>query len=381
MKILLSTDFYDTAVNGVVTSVVTLKKSLEKRGHEVRVLTLSESHHSFRKGDIIYIGSVSAAAVYPGARVRTALAQSIIRETIAWKPDVVHSNCEFSTFMIAKHIAQKCHVPFIHTYHTVYEDYYRYIIPFEHLGLSAVKVFSRTTANDSDCVICPTEKVSKLLKGYGVKVPLAIVPTGIDEEKYAGAASSSRKGFIRKQFGIPENCTILLTLGRLGLEKNHKELIDYLGRIDRKDVCLIIVGDGPAREGLEEQTRALGLERRVFFTGMVKPENTPAYYAEGDVFVSASTSETQGLTYVEAAMTGLPLLCRKDPCLEGVVENGVNGWQYETEEDFRNHLEEYLAMTPGQRAELGMKSKEIAHKYSSDVFAEKVEAIYKEYMK
>lgn len=51
---------------------------------------------------------------------------------------------------------------------------------------------------------------------------------------------------------------------------------------------------------------------------MVPPDEVHTYYQLGDIFVSASTSETQGLTYVEAAANGLPLLCRRDPCLDEV---------------------------------------------------------------
>ncbi len=55
MKILITTDWYKPIVNGVVTSVLNLKKELEERGHEVRVLTLSRDHHSYRrKWNLLY---------------------------------------------------------------------------------------------------------------------------------------------------------------------------------------------------------------------------------------------------------------------------------------------------------------------------------------
>ena len=98
MKILITSDWYSPAVNGVVTSVKNLRRELEAMGHEVRILTLSQNRHSWEKDGVVYLGSVAAGLVYPGARLRTALAGKQVRELVAWGPDVIHSQCEFSTF-------------------------------------------------------------------------------------------------------------------------------------------------------------------------------------------------------------------------------------------------------------------------------------------
>ena len=60
------------AVNGVVTSVINLRRGLEERGHEVRILTLSPTAHSWERDGVTYIGSVNVERIYPGARLRTA---------------------------------------------------------------------------------------------------------------------------------------------------------------------------------------------------------------------------------------------------------------------------------------------------------------------
>ena len=96
------------------------------------------------------------------------------------------------------------------------------------------------------------------------------------------------------------------------------------------DAVLLIVGDGPERAALEQQAQSLGVADRVIFVGAVPPAEVPRYYALGDVFVSASTSEAQGLTYIEAMAAGLPLLCHADPCLDALVREGETGWAYHT---------------------------------------------------
>ena len=105
MKILITTDWYSPAVNGVVTSVKNLRRGLEARGHEVRILTLSQTTHSWTEDGVTYLGSVPAGLVYPGARLRTPMVRRWTQELVAWGPDVVHSQCEFSTFFLARRIA------------------------------------------------------------------------------------------------------------------------------------------------------------------------------------------------------------------------------------------------------------------------------------
>ena len=79
MKVLITTDWYAPVINGVVTSVLMLRRELEARGHEVRIVTLSNSMHSYKDGNVYYMGSVSANRIYPGARLKMNRAGSLLR--------------------------------------------------------------------------------------------------------------------------------------------------------------------------------------------------------------------------------------------------------------------------------------------------------------
>ena len=184
MKILITTDWYTPAVNGVVTSVKNLRRELEARGHEVRILTLSPDLRSDSWAGVTRLGSIGAGRIYPGARLRTALAGRWVRELVEWGPDVVHSQCEFSTFFLARRIAEELNVPLIHTYHTVYEDYTHYFSPSVRWGRRAAAVFSRWITGQTDCVIAPTGKVRRLLLGYQVDRPVLVIPSGIDLRRF-----------------------------------------------------------------------------------------------------------------------------------------------------------------------------------------------------
>lgn len=380
MKILITSDWYSPAVNGVVTSVKNLRRELERRGHEVRVLTLSQNRRSWEKDGVTYLGSIAAGLVYPGARLRTALAGKWVRELIAWRPDVVHSQCEFSTFFLARRIAEELDVPLVHTYHTVYEDYTHYFSPSVRFGKQAVAVFSRWVAARTDCLIAPTGKVRMLLQGYGVRQPVFVVPSGIDLTPFSGEADPWRTAVLRASLNIPTDRTILVFVGRLAEEKNIDELLRCRAALGSAPVTLLLVGDGPDRPRLERETAALGLTAPdVIFAGMVAPEQVADWYRLGDLFVSASTSETQGLTYAEALAAGVPVLCRADPCLLGVVRDGENGWQYHSEAEFRQRLESFLAH-PQRRELLARKARETGEEYSARRFAQRVEGIYLEQM-
>ena len=376
MKILITTDWYSPAVNGVVTSVLNLRRELELRGHEVRVLTLSQDLHSSVQDGVTRIGSVAAGLVYPGVRLRTALAGRWVRELVGGGPDVVHSQCEVSTFFLARRIAEELNVPLIHTYHTVYEDYTHYFSPSVRLGRRAVAALSRWVAARTDCMIAPTGKVRTLLQGYGVRTPVFVVPSGIDLRRFQRPPVPGCRASLLAALDIPRENLVLVSVGRLAAEKNLDELLRFRAAMGDQAVTLLLVGDGPYRAQLEREAADLGLRApQVVFAGMVPPQQVAAWYQLGDLFVSASSSETQGLTYVEALAAGVPALCRADPCLNGVIRDGENGWQFRDFSDFMSKLETFRAH-PELRRALSEQAAASARDYSAEEFARRVEAIY-----
>ena len=139
------------------------------------MVTLSGNGHAYRDGDVYYLPSVNASRIYPGARAVCPPCRGI-GEILAWKPDLIHSQCEFSSFLIAKWIGEKLRIPIVHTYHTVYEDYTHYFSAGRPWGKQAAALFSRFILERTDRVIVPTKKVAGLLAGYGVDRPMEVIP-------------------------------------------------------------------------------------------------------------------------------------------------------------------------------------------------------------
>ena len=378
LKILITTDLYTVSTNGVVTSVQNLFDELTKLGHDVRILTISDTLHSHKEGAVYYIRSVPLKAVYPDLRMPTSFRHKLIQEIIDWKPDVVHSQCEFFSYQFASRISKVTGAPLVHTYHTLYEQYLTsYVIPSRRAGDFLAKYLSRGRLRKVDTLVAPTQKVEATLHNYGMKAPISVVPSGISLEQHYQRLTHQQRRERRKALGLGEDDRVLINLGRLGGEKNLGELLELFAEARQKNDNLkfLIVGDGPAREELELQAQNLGVEEHVIFTGMVPPGEVQYYYQLGDVFVSASTSETQGLTYIEAAANGLPLLCRQDDCLADVLQEGENGYEYTSAEEFLHAIDTVME-DPQWREAAARRSEQIAQSFDKRTFGEAMESIY-----
>ena len=376
MKILITTAWYRPVINGVVTSVLNLTEQLEKRGHEVKVLTLSRNCHSYKEENVIYAGSVGMGKIYPQARVKIpVVAGEYMEELLAWKPDLIHSQCEFSTFFLAKRIAGELDIPIIHTYHTVYEDYTHYFSPQKAWGRSLVQMMTRKLSVQVDAMIAPSEKIEHILNGYQVSCPVDVVPSGIDTEKYKKRIGDGSREVLREKYGIGKDEMVLVYVGRMAKEKNIEELLWHQKSV-QDNVKLVLVGDGPYRETLEMKAKEYGVEQTVIFTGMVSPKEVAGYYQIGNLFVSASTSETQGMTYDEALAGGVPLLCRKDDCLKDVIIEETNGWQYENEAMYIECIRKWRELNEHEKQSIRNTAVQTADQFSKESFAERVERVY-----
>lgn len=376
MKILLTSDWPVSAVNGVAISIMNLYKELKKLGHDVKVLSLSDNSDFYKDGDFYYVKSFEIH-IYPEVRATLHFHNKYVNELVKWKPDIVHSQCEFFTYSIANTIAARSSCPIVHTYHTLYEHYTSYVLANEKITKPLLHQLIKWRLKDADLVIAPTEKVYSRLEGL-VNGHIEIMPTGIDLSKYDNPPDQLEISKLKEKYNIPRDKKILLSLGRVGKEKNYDESIDNFNKLlkVRDDVIFMIVGDGPYLPEVKENVKRLAIQDKVIFTGLIKPSETVKYYSIADIFISASVSETQGLTYIEALANGLPEVCRHDDALIGVVENGYNGYLYE---DSQGYIEAINILLDNEDIlkQMAMNAKESSEKFSMKYFGENAERIYK----
>lgn len=375
MKILITTDAYAPMINGVVISVMNLKEQLELRGHEVRIVALSPDRKSRKEGSVYYLSSIGVP-VYPDARATFVFRGKYIKELLAWKPDLVHSQSEFTSFHVAHKLAKKLKIPMIHTYHTMYEDYTHYFIPSERIGKIVVANAVHFLLRKMDVIVTPTPKVSEALRGYGLKCRMVSIPTGIDLSRFYERLPEESREKLRADLGYHKDDKVLLFVGRVGKEKNIDMVVRTLEPLfkERADYKMLIVGDGPHRKELEELVTELGLSESIHFTGAILPEHVPVYYKLADAFVNASQSETQGLTYIEALASGLPAICREDEAIADVIKTEYNGYMFRTAEELL--LDVKKLFEEGHYEVLAKQAQKSVKRFSKTEFGERMEKLY-----
>lgn len=349
MRIGLFTDTYFPQVSGVATSIRTLKTELEKLGHTVFIFTTTDKDvNRYEDWQIIRIPSVPFFA-FKDRRIAYRGFSTALEIARQYQLDIIHTQTEFSLGLLGVWIAKELRIPVVHTYHTQYEDYVRYIAKGMVIRPSMVKYIVRGFMSDLDGVICPSEIVYDLLMKYKVKVEKRVIPTGIELTKFERPEITSENiADLREKLGISNQGTMLLSLSRVSYEKNIQAVLAALPAVleENPDVKLVVAGDGPYLSDLKAQAKRLNITDAVIFTGMIAPSETALYYKAADFFISASTSETQGLTYLESLASGTPIIAHGNPYLDNVINDKMFGTLYYEERDLTGAILEAVIATP-----------------------------------
>ena len=312
MRIGLFTDTYFPQVSGVATSIRTLKTQLEKMGHTVFIFTTTDRDvDRYEDWQIVRIPSVPFFA-FKDRRVAYRGFSKALEIAKQYKLDIIHTQTEFSLGLLGIAIARELRIPVVHTYHTQYEDYV-------------------------------------LLLKYKIAAEKRVIPTGIELEKFQRPELTEEDvADLRAKLGIASDETMLLSLSRVSYEKNIQAVLAALPSVLEEDdkVRLVVAGDGPYLPDLKSQAMKLGILDKVVFTGMIAPGETALYYKAADFFISASTSETQGLTYLEALASGTPIIAHGNPYLDNVITDQMFGTLYYHDNDLAGAILEAAIATP-----------------------------------
>ena len=383
MRIGIFTETWAPYISGLVTSEVMLKNALEKLGHTVYVVTANLQDFKYdynEKERILKIPGVPTGiydsrltSVYPIKAVK------MIKE---WDLDVIHSQTEFSIGTFARVLGKQLDIPIVHTYHTMYEDYVYYITKGHFDGASKklveylTKFYCDKTIQE---LIVPTRKTYDLFKEkYKYDRNVHIIPTGIEIDRfYKEKIALDRANKLKSQLNITTKDTVLLFVGRIASEKNIKFLLD--AHVDilkkHKNAKLLIVGDGPDLEEYKNLVVKHKIQNNVIFTGKVPWDDIPVYYNISDIFVTASHTETQGLTVVEAMAASLPVIALNDEAFRNTVVDGLTGELFNNKKEYINKINSLIGDI-NKINNMGNQGRINSEAYSSKYFAERVLDVY-----
>jgi len=382
MNIGLFTDMYYPRISGVVTSAQILERQLTNLGHRVYIFTTTDPQAPTFESRVFRLPSVPLFFLKDTHRMAYFYPPQVILNARKLKLDVVHTYTEFSLGLFGKLLSKMYGIPMVHTYHTMYEDYVHYIANGRLISRKSAQRYSRVFCNRADIVIAPTEKTTTYLQDIGVNKPVRTIPTGLDFSIFNPARFSAREIYkIRVELGFKTEDRVVCTIGRVAKEKSLDVLIAMMPKLLTlvPNAKLLIVGDGPVRGELETQARQLGVSQAVIFAGLKPRADIPKYYLVGDVFATASTSETQGLTYIEAMAARIPVVIKKDPAFLALVRHEETGFIFEQDNEAADTVA-YALNHPDIASRVALRAYAAAQPLSAEVFGLELEAVYHEVM-
>lgn len=309
VNILMVSDVYFPRVNGVSTSIMTLRRELQALGHGVTLVAPAYDRHEAAQADILRIPG-RKVLLDPEDRMMSRSALRQLPEVLSEKNfDLVHIHTPFFAHYTGLRLARTFNIPCVETYHTFFEEYLYHYVPF--LPKAAMRYmaryFSRRQCSQVDGLVLPSIAMDEALTRYGVRAFSKIIPTGIELADFSECDGAA----FRRQHGIAPERPVVVYVGRVAFEKNIGFLLEMMDelRASLPDALLVIAGEGPAESKLRREVTTLGLTHNVLFVGYLeRGAELPACYCAGDAFVFASRTETQGLVLLEAMALGVPVV-------------------------------------------------------------------------
>ncbi len=385
MKIAIFTDTYPPFINGVSTSCYNLVKVLREHGHEVLVVAPRPDDGPFNYNEeegIIHIPGLELKKIY-GYRLTKLYSNKVIKILRNFKVQLIHNQTDITVGQFARMAARAINVPIVYTYHTAYEDYTYYIVHglMDRISKHLLRGYTKTMAKSCTEFITPSVKTKEYMRSVGSDIYINVVPTGIDfalfDEKNIDKEKTAQ---FKKEHHIKENTKVFLLLGRVAQEKSMDYSIRGFAKYHQKhpdeDIRLLVVGDGPQRNELELLTHELGVDKITDFIGKVPANQVPFYYHLADIYTSASITETQGLTFMEAMASGTIVLARFDANLADTIVDGETGYFFTDEEGFVNKAERILHANKEERQAIIDAAYKTVDMYSIERFYNNIMEVY-----
>ncbi len=331
MNIAIFTDAFYPQINGIVISIISLAENMIARGHNVCVLAPSAKGEVFEHPHIKVkrLRSVQAG-YYEDFRWSAVRSRSTLNFLKDEKIDIMHFMTPVFASYLGIRLARKLKLPIVGTYHTLLSDptYYKKLIkdPF-HMDVSAVWRYTNHFYDQADIATAPSLYTKRMLSDNNCQAELRVISNGIDLQGIAETPVDSAAYKEKYKLGNK----VILSLGRVSSEKNLETLLHAFSLVYAQDneVQLLVVGDGPELAEFKAYAKSLNLaENAIVFTGSIAHEKlvSQGIFALASFFVTLSTTETQGITLLEAQANGLICLGANAGAIPDLLKDGENGF-------------------------------------------------------
>lgn len=331
LHIVLVTETWLPDINGVASSLFYLMQQLKQAGHRITLIVPTPAqtvYHDTTLGvaidEKILVKGVPIPC-YSQLRMGLPNKKRLLHTFTTSKPDIVHIATEGLLGLTALRVAKKLNLKVSSGYHTSFDDFSRHFgKPFGKVGLptewlsSLIKQYLKYFHNRCDATCVPSEKTLQQLQHQGVK-RLYLVGRGINKTLFN---PQKRCQSLRQAWGVGEETTVLLYVGRVSPEKGIDTVITAFKALQLRQlyrhVKLVIVGDGPDKGRLITENQH---DSNIIFAGFQTGERLAEHYASADAFIFASQVETFGNVVVEAMASGVPVFAYRDAAAEMLVDS------------------------------------------------------------
>ena len=263
-------------MNGVVRTLAMTIAALRDKGHVVEVIAPSDGYWTM------------PLPTYPDIRLAPFAKADVERRIVKFGPEAVHIATEGPLGQAARALCLKWGMPFTTSYHTKFPEYIKARFPF--IPLAWPYKFVRNFHNSGGKTMVTTPSMVTFLNERGF-TNLAAWARGVDTEQF-----HPNKRFNPDDVYAGLARPIFVNVGRVAVEKN----IEAFLKLDLPG-SKVIVGDGPQLEQLKKKYP------KAHFLGAKFEHELARHFADADVFVFPSKTDTFGLVIIEAMATGTPV--------------------------------------------------------------------------
>ncbi len=386
MRVALAADCSRPTSSGVVTSMLQLREGLERRGHRVIVITVETPGGSGPEPGVYRFPSLPFNAA-SGFRLGLVSPRTLARILRAEGVQLVHTHTEWSMGWAARCAAGSDRspdgaargLPLVHTAHTLIDAYRHYLPLGEELPRGLVRAYLGRFLGPYSAIVCPSERIQNYLASFLPGLPAVVIGNGLNRALFD---CGSRRGEIRERargtWGVQPDERLILYVGRLGKEKRVAELLAALIPLlqAQPSTRFLMAGSGPGRRALEQGVAGAGLESQVIFAGALPWDSMRTLYIAADVLVTASMSEVQPMSLIEAAMAGLPVVARRDEATASVVQDEASGYLVDSDAEIASRLAELLGQE-GVRLRFSQAALALSWAFDLETHVDRIEGLYR----